>query len=209
MDAPQRQHRPYERANVHVGDPLRLLAQLRFGRKTWAQWTEDRHHAGLPVMRARICAAESALIDELGSYAMPMRFARGAYLDLVDLIEQQFATYRIFGALMVPEGRLRIKISWDGRKLLGEGNIGFMFNFCDVAHQHNSRVHSHLFAHAEGKESVEDLSIVIEEIGLEQAWHRLRALRLRVTSIRKSSATGCPLSRSWVTSAHRHKHPLM
>lgn len=107
-----------------------------------------------------------------------MVFANGAYIDLVHRIEAQFKTYCVFQALTKAEGQLRIKITWDGRYILGKSNVGFIFNFCDVIHPHDSHLHSVLFALADGGEGIEDLAVYLQEMKFEEAIAQLRALRV-------------------------------
>jgi len=182
MDRPAA-YRPYQRyANAPRRDILAQLARLRLNHRTWADFRDEQRQNREPVQRAVILRAEHTLLDVYGQLASPMAYANGAYIDIIHRIESQFKMYCMFRALTKAEGLLRIKITWDARYILGKQNVGFIFNFCDVPHQHNSRIHSVLFGLADGSESVEDLAIYLQEMNFEEAVARLRALRVRAPS---------------------------
>lgn len=181
MEVPPERH-PYRRYPRETFDLVKILAIFRFSRATWAQWAQTRRDHHRPTLRAELCALEKSLLQQHGLPSIPMRFARGAFLNLTLLVERLLQMYIAIDGLLIEEGALRIKLTYDKRYILGRGNIGFTVSFCDVLRQQSSLMHCHTFAIAEAEENAEDLAIIIAECGLDDAIKELRELRFHSTN---------------------------
>ena len=175
MDPRPPQHAPLVRETYDIH---RILAEFRFGRFTCQAWRDHRQHNDLPVLRAQLAAAERMLLDGAGNRAVAMALSDGAFFVLVPLVERLLITYIEFGGLLVEDGALRLKLSYDKRYIQGHGNIGFSVSFCDVHCPHNLAINSHTFAVVEADETAPDLAVIFAEMRLDEAIVELQQLHL-------------------------------
>lgn len=157
------------RFRAETVDTLRILAKRRFSKHSEETWKEHRQEAQMAVLHNQLLAAERELLLSTRSHSKCMMLAKGAYHSLQRVVLHLLEIYISFGALEVTAGAVRLRITYDRRYLLGRGNVAFMVSFCDVDHPHDSRIHVHTFAHAEADETAAHLSVLMEEIGLDDA----------------------------------------
>lgn len=175
MDPPLPQHAQLVRETYDIH---RILAEYRFGRFTSGAWRAHRQNAHRPVLRAELAAAERTLLNHAGNRAVAMELANGAFFALVPLVERLLISYIEFSGLLIEDGALRLKLSYDKRYIAGHGNVGFSVSFCDVLHPHNSAINTHTFAVVEADETALDLAVVFAEVRLNEAIAELQQLRL-------------------------------
>lgn len=171
----------HQRYHRETTNQLTILAKRAFSLLSAAQWRTQRREAHLPALHNQLLAVEQDLLQDGDRRSKRMMFAKGAYHDLRRLVLQLVATYIGLGALRVTPGvPARLKLTYDRRYLLGRGNVAFIVSLCDVVSAQDSLIHHHTFALAEADESAAHLSVLMGEIGLDDAIAFLKTVRIPV-----------------------------
>lgn len=168
-------------------DLLPQLAVYRFGNFSQEDWKRVRQTADghrLPVYRNELASLEQELIERFGERAQEMTHLRGAYLDLFELVQRVLAAYIEVNRIYIPKDRpLRLKITHDGRSILGEPNVALMMSFSDVPLPHLSQAHVHTFAIFDGKETPDNLAHAFREINLDRAIRQLSEATFEISGV--------------------------
>lgn len=176
MASPVRGRR--KRKLPHRGDLMAKLADIVFSGLSWTKWRQSRGTDVHDLYRNELTALKTELLQRESLQIFRTASAEGAFVPFYPLVVR-LLQYLLSADLLTLPGHhtfdtLYLKISLDGRKVLGHKNVGWTVSFPSIESGAQSPHHQHLFAIANMSEPDLRTSGIWGEMGLAADLLRLR-----------------------------------